>query len=516
MAAMHFNATMVTEDIHHSRHSRHSSYAMDESVASPSSEEARSPIAPSSSPVTTVNINSYNVVNDVSSRRDSDTDTSTSRLLLYENSGKFTNDELRTRSYFKNDINDLRTDCHHQQQQQQQQQQLIKRLYRDDSNDDRINCDESGISQSPDRNINESPNSKQQRNAPGKTSFCIDALLGRATAKPKSSSTDNNSELSVRLSRDSEDSDCHGTDSLATSSLRRGCVTLGNSLLPFVPRNERTNQMASLSPTQNARMLQAIRDSAAVRLSSYDNFTSDPSDLPSEQITKYDRNPDGSHEDDATTDVDVEEMREDEDGVRRTSTASPGSNGTHSPASSPPISPGSEDMQHTNALVSSGLSNLTAGNGNHHHHHHHLHQHHNSGSRADSLGCVGPYGIGGTGVAVAMRQNPQSLLLHSAGPLIHPSGLYYHPASATSAFHSIHKDNQGSLGHRSGTAGGSGANSTGNNPTQHQQQQQQQQQPHHIHPLQLEWLARTGMLYPRLPADLADLKSNKSMDLMSS
>ncbi|XP_046144545.1 uncharacterized protein LOC114880484 [Osmia bicornis bicornis] len=143
-------------------------------------------------------------------------------------------------------------------------------------------------------------------------------------------------------------------------------------------------------------------------------------------------------EDDASIEVDP----------TRTGSASSGSNASRSPVSSPPISPGSEEPSNNSVP---GNPNLPSGH----------------------------YGALAGGTAVA-RQN-QTLLLHPTGPLIHPGGLYYHPASG-SAFHSIHKETQ-PVGH-SQTAG------------PHPQQ-------HHIHPLQLEWLARTGMLYPRLPADLA-------------
>ncbi|XP_043598069.1 uncharacterized protein LOC122574478 [Bombus pyrosoma] len=132
----------------------------------------------------------------------------------------------------------------------------------------------------------------------------------------------------------------------------------------------------------------------------------------------------------------------------RTGSASSGSNASHSPISSPPISPGSEEPS-GNAIP--GNPNLPSGH----------------------------YSALGSNAGVA-RQN-QALLLHPSGPLIHPGGLYYHPAGG-SAFHSIHKEGQ-PVGH---------SQSAGAHPQQH-----------HIHPLQLEWLARTGMLYPRLPADLA-------------
>lgn len=409
MAAMHYNATMVAEDIH--RHPRHS-YALDDPGASPSSEEARSPAA--GSPLGSANL---------------DQDTPSSRLISYDdgNNPRVYRDDGRIET---------------------------SKRYREDSSDERF-CRDTGICGSPDRNNENlhdlSPG--RQRNPPGKTSFCIDALLGRATAKPRSES----------------ESDVQG---LETVTPRRGSASLGNPLHPFVPR-----QATGLSPSTNSRVIQAIRDS---RLASYDNFPGNPAELTTGPVSRYDRRDDDNAEDDATTDVDVEEMRDDEREARRTSSASPGSNGSHSPASSPPISPGSEDLA-SNPLGHGSLQGMAG----------------HPGHRADGLSCVGPYGLGtgGVNVAVAMRQNQQGLLLHSGGPLIHPSGLYYHPAGTTSAFHSIHKDGQ--LGHPRAGAGGAGST-----VSQHPQQQPQQG-PHHIHPLQLEWLARTGMLYPRLPADLA-------------
>ncbi|XP_046589922.1 H2.0-like homeobox protein [Neodiprion lecontei] len=138
---------------------------------------------------------------------------------------------------------------------------------------------------------------------------------------------------------------------------------------------------------------------------------------------------------------------EDEGSADRTGSASPGSNAScRSHASSPPISPGSEDP---------------TGNGT---------------TTGQQNPAPSPYGVNPGSV---VRQG-QGLLLHPGGPLIHPGGLYYHPAGG-SAFHSIHKEGQ---------------------PVGHPQSGAPHPQQHHIHPLQLEWLARTGMLYPRLPADL--------------
>ncbi|XP_063976304.1 uncharacterized protein LOC135162093 [Diachasmimorpha longicaudata] len=422
MAAMHYNTTMVAEDIHHPRHPRHP-YHLDESATSPSSEEGRSPDA--ASPLSSGNIN---YVTSGESRRDSsDTDVN-SRLLSYESNPKLLSSDESHPSPAKR--------------------------FREDSNDDRC-YSETGMCSPEGPDTRESSPGRQR--ASGKSSFCIDALLGRATAKPKHE-------------------DDHGGP-LPPPPPRRSSGSLGNPLHPFVPRNDRN--LPGLSNNQNSRMLQAIRESSGISLSHYGSFNPNPGDGLSDP-GRFERNPGENTEDEAGTDVDVEEMREDEAG-RRTSSASPGSNGSRSPVSSPPISPGSEDLA-SNPLANSGMQGLG-----------------HSGHRTDGLSCVGPYGLGNTGVnvAVAMRQNQQSLLLHSGGPLLHPSGLYYHPGGTSSAFHSIHKDAQQLVQGHPRTSGASGGSVPGH------PQQQAQQQPHHIHPLQLEWLARTGMLYPRLPADLA-------------
>ncbi|XP_034938752.1 homeotic protein empty spiracles [Chelonus insularis] len=449
MAAMHYNTTMVAEDIH-SRHPRHS-FGLDEPGASPSSEEARSPAA--GSPV------GYNNTNE--SRRDSDTDTSSARILNYD-SFKFGPEE-NIRNLFRDDT---RADCH----------QLPSKRFRE--NDDRI-CSETGVCASPEGNESNNDPSGRQRNAPGKTSFCIDALLGRATGNQRQVDNLEASPpriLDSRRERD-DDQEGHGVESLLLPPSRRTSNSSMNSLHPFVPRSDRNPP--GLGPTHSMRMIHALRDANNIRLSSYDSFPANVEE-PTDQVSRYvDRSTEDNPEDDATTDVDVEEMKDDEN-ARRTSSASPGSNASHSPVSSPPISPGSEDLA-SNPLANSGIPSFPG----------------HSGHRTD-VSCMGPYSLGtsGVNVAVAMRQGQQGLLLHSGGPLIHPSGLYYHPAGSSSAFHSIHKDAQ-SLGHPRPGTGGSGTTSAPPHP------QQPQQQPHHIHPLQLEWLARTGMLYPRLPTDLA-------------
>ena len=216
---------------------------------------------------------------------------------------------------------------------------------------------------------------------------------------------------------------------------------------------------------------------------------------------------------DVDVDVDVEENGFPNDEARRNMrnnqssrgmhSASPGSNpgGSPSPASSPPISPGSEDHQN-NIPGCNGMNSDSAASVNatamaianatvQHHQQHGQHQpiHISSGNYVGTLG--GPMSVATNAV---LRQN-QSLLLHpgAGAALIHPGGLYYHPGAtsaggggAGSAFHSIHKEGQAGGHPQTGPGASAG----------HPQQ-------HHIHPLQLEWLARTGMLYPRLPADLA-------------
>jgi hypothetical protein len=72
----------------------------------------------------------------------------------------------------------------------------------------------------------------------------------------------------------------------------------------------------------------------------------------------------------------------------------------------------------------------------------------------------------------------RNFVFNSGNSLVYPGGAYYHSNSG-SAFHTIQKEH--SLGHLS-------------SGIPHQ---------HHIHSLQLEWLARSGMLYPRLSTDLA-------------
>ncbi|XP_076637658.1 motor neuron and pancreas homeobox extra-extra [Colletes latitarsis] len=308
----------------------------------------------------------------------------------------------------------------------------------------------------------------------GKTSFCIDALLGRATGKQENLDHDR-SERSQRFlfaARNAavDGSPClgntsaHGherespctlgvaTGARAGASAATGTVgaeeqrtsSLGNLLHPFDRSVQHGPDSPSLELIRDGGERQDVRDQ-----SMRDIHLSDVrvESVEAKAIFRGENTGTGNGgfrvdrlenvEDDASIEVDP----------TRTGSASSGSNASRSPVSSPPISPGSEEP--TGNGVPGNL-NLSTGH------------------------------YGALGGAAVTRQN-QALLLHPSGPLIHPGGLYYHPAGG-SAFHSIHKEGQ---------------------PVGHSQAAGPHPQQHHIHPLQLEWLARTGMLYPRLPADLA-------------
>ncbi|XP_011505772.1 PREDICTED: homeobox protein Hox-B7a [Ceratosolen solmsi marchali] len=125
----------------------------------------------------------------------------------------------------------------------------------------------------------------------------------------------------------------------------------------------------------------------------------------------------------------------------RTISASPDSNASRSLTNSPPISPGSEE---NTGIVFDDKKNIV--------------------SRYYELGVNN------------LRRN-QNFVFNSGNSLVYPGSVYYHSNSG-SAFHTIQKGH--SIGHLI-------------SETPHQ---------HHIHSLQLEWLARSGMLYPRLSTDL--------------
>ncbi|XP_066594915.1 uncharacterized protein exex [Prorops nasuta] len=281
--------------------------------------------------------------------------------------------------------------------------------------------------------------SGQHGNSIGKTSFCIDALLGRTTGKHgdlEQRQTDrqkilarnhgiheNTANNSMGSSMTSQDRDSPRPGRRVDIDQR--IANLANPLNPFADRR------GSGSPTLDTRERHSSMLGGGLQADS--SLQRNQFRL---ETVNYCRNERLENvEDEASIDVDP----------TRTGSASPGSNASRSPASSPPISPGSEDPTGNGVLAHQALT-------------------------------ASPYGVG----SAMVRQN-QGLLLHPGGPLIHPGGLYYHPGGG-SAFHSIHKEGQ---------------------PVGHPQTGGPHPQQHHIHPLQLEWLARTGMLYPRLPADLA-------------
>ncbi|KOX68319.1 Motor neuron and pancreas homeobox protein 1 [Melipona quadrifasciata] len=292
----------------------------------------------------------------------------------------------------------------------------------------------------------------------GKTSFCIDALLGRATGKQENLDHERSERNQRYLFTNSvRNSVVDGASPCLTNSTEeQRTSSLGGLLNPF---DRSVVQHGLASPSS----LQVIRDATGDRQDIRERSVRD-AHLPGVRVETAEETMKPSPynkvenvagignggfrvdrlenviEDDGSIDVDP----------ARTGSASSGSNASHSPISSPPISPGSEEPGSNNNAGIPGNPNLPSG-------------HYSA--------------LGGSNAGVA-RQN-QALLLHPSGPLIHPGGLYYHPAGG-SAFHSIHKEGQ---------------------PVGHSQSAHPQQ--HHIHPLQLEWLARTGMLYPRLPADLA-------------
>ncbi|XP_043467158.1 uncharacterized protein LOC122501618 [Leptopilina heterotoma] len=375
MAAM-YNAQMVSEELHqHSRHLYSIQHRLQDPSSSPRSEEPKSP-----------------------KLRSEDIHFATleekSRIRYPENSDSLTKRFVENQTLFK-------------------EEPLTMKFM-----EDRFREPGSSPGSSP---------STQQHNA-GKTSFCIDALLGRVTSK-------NDLDMKSRPYRTSEITpdivdEKESNSSLQNQESEERRNSLGNPLLPFVQQHI----VRSEDDLRNRRLLNPDHRQLLMRndSSSRGQFRSIP-----DSGNSGGRYRNRMDDDEASVDVDAEVD------PSRTGSASPGSNTSRSPTSSPPISPGSEDPTGNGILGHQSMAN-------------------------------NPYGVG----AGVVRQN-QGLLIHPGGPLIHPGGLYYHPAGG-SAFHSIHKEGQ-PVGHPQ--SGGP--------------------HPHHLHPLQLEWLARTGMLYPRLPADLA-------------
>ncbi|XP_050462819.1 homeobox protein Hox-A1 [Cataglyphis hispanica] len=411
MAAMHYNAQMVSEDLHqHPRHLYNLQQRFQDSESSPRSEDARSPL---NSRVRS----SLDEVRFVGARSP---DVTEDRVIRYPDDAenkRFSKDHVSP-GFFQDSENPSR------------------KCFSDEIATNRCRESETspGRTSSPQNYILSSPN--QHSSSIGKTSFCIDALLGRATKQNEIEQS--SSERQKAFSRS------HGvqSDSLNLSGIQErespGAIrcpgdqrTLGNPLNPFIQHHE------SESPSLEARERHSASRETVLGLHTGESGVSIQRGQfrPETGTSNYRNDRLENVEDDTSVDVDP----------TRTGSASPGSNASRSAASSPPISPGSEDPSSNGVLGHQSLAS-------------------------------GPYGVS----AAMVRQN-QGLLLHPAGPLIHPGGLYYHSAGG-SAFHSIHKEGQ---------------------PVVHPQSGGPHPQQHHIHPLQLEWFARTGMLYPRLPADLA-------------
>lgn len=410
MAAMHYNAQMVSEDLHqHPRHLYNLQQRLQDSGSSPRSEDARSPL--------NSRVRSLDEVRFVGARSP---DVTEDRVIRYHDdagSKRFSKDHVSP-GFFQDSENP-------------------RKCFSDEITTNRCRESETspGRTSSPQNYILSSSN--QHSSSISKTSFCIDALLGRATKQNEieQSSTDRQKAFSRSHGVQSDGLNLSGIQERESPSAIR-CpgdqrTTLGNPLNPFVQHHE------SESPGLEARERHSTNRETILGLHTGESGVSIQRGQfrPETGTSNYRNDRLENVEDDTSVDVDP----------TRTGSASPGSNASRSAASSPPISPGSEDPSSNGVLGHQSLAS-------------------------------GPYGVS----AAVVRQN-QGLLLHPAGPLIHPGGLYYHPAGG-SAFHSIHKEGQ---------------------PVGHPQSGGPHPQQHHIHPLQLEWFARTGMLYPRLPADLA-------------
>ncbi|XP_014470102.1 PREDICTED: muscle segmentation homeobox [Dinoponera quadriceps] len=407
MAAMHYNAQMVSEELH-PRHLYGLQQRLQDPGSSPRSEDARSPLES--------RVRSLEEMRFVGGRSPDVED----RVVRYHEDagGKRGFPKEHTASGFFQDPENATGKC-----------------FGDELTASRCREPETspGRTSSPQSYILSSPS--QHSGSIGKTSFCIDALLGRAASKQSDqSASDRQKTFRSHVADGLNLSGVQGGESpgagVRCSTEQRTPSSLGNPLHPFVQHH------GSDSPGLETRERHSTSREAVLHHGDTGVSVQRGQFRPETGPSGY-RNVDRLEnvEDDTSVDVDP----------TRTGSASPGSNASRSPASSPPISPGSEDPTSNGVLGHQSLAS-------------------------------GPYGVG----AAVVRQN-QGLLLHPAGPLIHPGGLYYHPAGG-SAFHSIHKEGQ---------------------PVGHPQSGGPHPQQHHIHPLQLEWLARTGMLYPRLPADLA-------------
>lgn len=393
---MHYNAQMVSE---HPRHLYGLQQRLQEPGSSPRSEDARSPLES--------RVRSLEEMRFVGGRSP---DVEERLVRYHEDSKRFASKEHTAPGFF------------------QEPENAARKCFGEELATSREPETSPGRTSSPQSYILSSPS--QHSGSIGKTSFCIDALLGRAATK-QTEMADRQKTFGRSHPAQPDGLNLSGgqgreSPGARSSADQRTPSSLGNPLHPFVQHHGSDSpglETRERHPTSREVVLAGLHHGD----SGVQQFRPETSGYRSVDRLE-------NVEDDTSVDVDP----------TRTGSASPGSNASRSPASSPPISPGSEDPSSNGVLGG--------------------HQ------------SIGPYGVG----AAVVRQN-QGLLLHPAGPLIHPGGLYYHPAGG-SAFHSIHKEGQ---------------------PVGHPQSGGPHPQQHHIHPLQLEWLARTGMLYPRLPADLA-------------
>ncbi|RLU27334.1 hypothetical protein DMN91_001135 [Ooceraea biroi] len=310
MAAMHYNAQMVSEDLHqHPRHLYNLQQRLQDPGSSPRSEDARSPVDS--------RVRSLEEMRFVGARSPDVED----RVIRYhEDAGnkRFPKDHAGT-GFFQDSDNPSR------------------KCFSDELASSR--CRESGTS-SPGRTSSPPSyilsSSNQHSNSIGKTSFCIDALLGRATKQNEMDQSSVDRQKSFSRSHDVQ------PDGLNLSSIQERespntarCpgdqrTTLGNPLHPFTQHHE------SNSPTLEVRERHsANREAVLSGLHSGESGLSLQRGQfrPETGTSGYRNDRLENVEDDTSVDVDP----------TRTGSASPGSNTSRSPASSPPISPGSED-----------------------------------------------------------------------------------------------------------------------------------------------------------------------------
>ena len=255
----------------------------------------------------------------------------------------------------------------------------------------------------------------QQRNFIGKTSFCIDALLSKASNRYREI---NNCKLTQKM-------DCF-------VNIKEDNINL-NTIEPA--REQKVSSILNCSFAQNEHSENVesnfLQQTPSVKFE-HSNSYNEKKDLNkkfSQKIISYSQ--DSLKSVKINTNVNS----------NRTISASPDSNESRSLTNSPPISPGCEQ---TGMLIENNKS------------------------------ITGLYEL------ELSNSKPNNLIIHQSNSLIDPGSIYYQ-SNGTSAFHTICKEER---------------------PAENSQHRVQHSS-HHIHSIQLEWLARTGMLYPRLSADFA-------------